>query len=101
VHGRQAEFIEQLGDGDGQVVRGAAGALGLARRVAVAGQVDGDHVTLGGQLVGDRVPAPPGEALAVQQHQRLTAPGAVVGQPGPGRRRLPRLATRRDVGVGG
>jgi hypothetical protein len=30
VHRRQVELVEQFGDGDGQVVRGAADALGLA-----------------------------------------------------------------------
>jgi hypothetical protein len=93
VRGRQAELVEQLGDGDGQVVRGAAGALGLAGRVAVAGQVHRDHVALRGQGVHDGVPAPPGEALAVQQDQRLAPSGAVVGQPSPGWRRLLWLPT--------
>jgi len=48
----------------------------------MAGQVDRDHVALGCQGVGDRIPASAGEALAVQQDQRLTPSGAVVGQSG-------------------
>jgi hypothetical protein len=37
MHGRQVELVEQLTNGDGQVMRGASNALGLARRLAVPG----------------------------------------------------------------
>jgi hypothetical protein len=88
VCGGDAELVEQLGDGDGLVLRGVPGPLGLPRRLTVPGQVDGDDVAVRGQRRNDRIPAAAGEALAMQQDQRVTAASPVKGQPRATRRLL-------------
>jgi len=47
VHRFQAQLVEDARDGERQVSRRVAEALGLAGRFAVARQVDGDDVPLG------------------------------------------------------
>ncbi|GGR22012.1 hypothetical protein GCM10010497_25020 [Streptomyces cinereoruber] len=65
------------GDDGGQAVRGA-----LRQRVggAEAGQVDGDHVPLGGQDVEDGLPGLPVVPDAVQEQQRLARAPPLVRQ---------------------
>ena len=56
VHAVEAERVEQATDGGGQRLRGGLGSAGERRRGAEAGQVDGDHVALGGEALHHRLP---------------------------------------------
>jgi hypothetical protein len=71
-----AERAEERAHG-GEVVRHA---VGQRRRGAEAGQVDSDDITLGGQDSEDRLPGLPVVPDAVEQQQRLTLAGALVGE---------------------
>jgi hypothetical protein len=71
---RLAERAERRGHGR-QVVRHAVRERGGG---AEAGQVDRDHVALGGQDSQDRFPGLPVMPDAVKQQQRFTGAGAPV-----------------------
>jgi hypothetical protein len=80
MHSRQTEFVEQLGDGDCQVVWGAARALRLAGRVAVAGRsmaITSRSTARASAIGASCAGRTPGRA---QQNEWFTPSSALVGQ---------------------
>lgn len=90
---RGAERPQGRGDGT-QVVRDP---VGQRLRDAEAGQIDGDHVVLGGQDVGHGVPGLEVVAYAVQQKKRFARALALVGDVGVARAQR-RIDGERDRG---
>ena len=81
VHPPQIEGGDEVRDGVGVV--GHAHLGWRVVRAAAAGRIPGDHVELIGQPRELRSPLPPVAPRAVQQHERVPAAGAPVGDLSP------------------
>jgi hypothetical protein len=56
VRAIEAQFVEQLGDGNSKITWSAAAALRSPRRVTVTREIDGNHIMVIGKRVDDGIP---------------------------------------------
>jgi hypothetical protein len=76
-----AEVVQERGDGVGQLQRVGRRVVGQRRRVAEAGQVDPDDLSLGRQPIDDGLPDLVVRSEPVDEQQRLAAADPDVVEP--------------------
>ena len=80
MRSRDAEVLAEPDHRHGEICRGRRRAVGKRRRAPEPGHVDGDHVALRCESLGDRPPDDAGAAEPVDQQQRGSLPGTRVVQ---------------------